>query len=625
MAKGHTFRQSDRYPGDFRPAPPETWWKQYDRTFYGKGLIEVPKDQPFKPGFPGRFSEGRPKEQDLPEEGFSTHRPFGEKVSSRPGADRQTRYWTNYGSDDAKYGWHTMEEIQDQIQRDGIPTEQNLFLGPEGAQRFQEWYDKGLEDKRGQTYAPMSDLSGEEGSDTLLGKGGKLKSGKVSTTTAYKAFGGSLLGRGYKNDVAQVKQWQQFLSDHGYYSGKIDGSFGPRTKAATMALQSDAGIKGKEVDGIVGPQTRHLAATMAQRSVADIRGKENFAPLPSADEGPPEPDVSESVSGPGRRFSNAPRTTDVGRSASSGPERRFSNAPFFPSDELTVIRALPDKTITTTVEPTTPLPSPAEPLEARTRFDEEFQMPLAAIGDTLTEGEIKRAGKATTPSDVLTPFDTIDKTKEQSRLPSMSPDASTGGAGEVPRMTPAPPGSPQFGPTRGEDTGPAPGTVPATGRISSLPIPSAGTGAGSAPPLPDISTPTSPETPLSKGSAGFDETFGGSDVSTPDLGQILSLSGGPSPTTTTAEGAVPGTDIGGLISSASQADLASQAINATPETTSPSSAPPTTSTTPSTTIAPATGRQSGLTPAQLGQLIAQATQGMSGDEARANAYSSAYG
>jgi hypothetical protein len=68
----------------------------------------------------------------------------------------EQKFWTNYGSDDGKYGWRSMDEIQRQIGDTGIPTEQNLFLGPGGADRFRDYYNRGKEDERGQTYQPMS-------------------------------------------------------------------------------------------------------------------------------------------------------------------------------------------------------------------------------------------------------------------------------------------------------------------------------------------------------------------------------------------------------------------------------------------------------------------------------------
>ena len=50
----------------------------------------------------------------------------------------------------------------------------------------------------------------------------------------------------------EVKQLQQQLSAAGFEPGKVDGVFGPRTKAAVMAFQRARGL---EVDGVVGLRT----------------------------------------------------------------------------------------------------------------------------------------------------------------------------------------------------------------------------------------------------------------------------------------------------------------------------------------------------------------------------------
>ncbi|WP_422444067.1 spore cortex-lytic enzyme [Thermoanaerobacterium sp. DL9XJH110] len=50
-------------------------------------------------------------------------------------------------------------------------------------------------------------------------------------------------------DVAQL---QQKLNTLGFWAGKVDGIFGPKTKAAVKRFQRARGIR---VDGIVGPQT----------------------------------------------------------------------------------------------------------------------------------------------------------------------------------------------------------------------------------------------------------------------------------------------------------------------------------------------------------------------------------
>lgn len=60
-----------------------------------------------------------------------------------------------------------------------------------------------------------------------------------------------------------VKNIQRELAALGYYKGKIDGHFGPKTEAAVKAFQSKAGI---QVDGIVGPVTKeHLTQALQKQ------------------------------------------------------------------------------------------------------------------------------------------------------------------------------------------------------------------------------------------------------------------------------------------------------------------------------------------------------------------------
>ena len=53
----------------------------------------------------------------------------------------------------------------------------------------------------------------------------------------------------------EVKDLQTRLTGLGYYSGEIDGEFGPGTKEAVTAFQKANGL---EADGIVGEETRNL-------------------------------------------------------------------------------------------------------------------------------------------------------------------------------------------------------------------------------------------------------------------------------------------------------------------------------------------------------------------------------
>ena len=52
-----------------------------------------------------------------------------------------------------------------------------------------------------------------------------------------------------------VKDLQSRLAGLGYYTGDIDGEFGPGTKEAVTAFQKANGL---EADGIVGEETRNL-------------------------------------------------------------------------------------------------------------------------------------------------------------------------------------------------------------------------------------------------------------------------------------------------------------------------------------------------------------------------------
>lgn len=56
------------------------------------------------------------------------------------------------------------------------------------------------------------------------------------------------------------KQIQQALKNAGFYSGKIDGEIGPKTKKAIEAFQAQHGLK---ADGKVGPKTwKALSASL---------------------------------------------------------------------------------------------------------------------------------------------------------------------------------------------------------------------------------------------------------------------------------------------------------------------------------------------------------------------------
>lgn len=62
---------------------------------------------------------------------------------------------------------------------------------------------------------------------------------------------------------AKVKEAQQALQEAGLYKGKVDGKFGPQTKAAVKEFQKENGLK----------QTAHLdSATMKKLSQAGGAG-----------------------------------------------------------------------------------------------------------------------------------------------------------------------------------------------------------------------------------------------------------------------------------------------------------------------------------------------------------------
>jgi len=70
---------------------------------------------------------------------------------------------------------------------------------------------------------------------------------------------------GNTSPLTAVRDLQRDLGERGFFSGKVDGLFGPRTKAAVLAFQSHAGLT---TDGIVGPQTW---AALEDASPAPVR------------------------------------------------------------------------------------------------------------------------------------------------------------------------------------------------------------------------------------------------------------------------------------------------------------------------------------------------------------------
>jgi hypothetical protein len=66
-----------------------------------------------------------------------------------------------------------------------------------------------------------------------------------------------LLKLGRKGD--DVAQWQQFLVDHGFVPGRVDGFFGGATRLATIEFQKQHHLA---PDGVVGGSTREAAAPL---------------------------------------------------------------------------------------------------------------------------------------------------------------------------------------------------------------------------------------------------------------------------------------------------------------------------------------------------------------------------
>jgi len=81
-------------------------------------------------------------------------------------------------------------------------------------------------------------------SNTLMTDTGS--GGTTTSTPTYTALR-------YGSTGDPVKQLQTALASGGYYTGSIDGSYGPKTLAAVKAYQQKMGLT---VDGIAGPQTQ---------------------------------------------------------------------------------------------------------------------------------------------------------------------------------------------------------------------------------------------------------------------------------------------------------------------------------------------------------------------------------
>lgn len=64
-----------------------------------------------------------------------------------------------------------------------------------------------------------------------------------------------LLGDVGYNDASLTVNFQRWLTDRGYYSGAIDGDFGPMTATALQELLADRGFYTGAIDGDRGPMT----------------------------------------------------------------------------------------------------------------------------------------------------------------------------------------------------------------------------------------------------------------------------------------------------------------------------------------------------------------------------------
>jgi peptidoglycan hydrolase-like protein with peptidoglycan-binding domain len=68
--------------------------------------------------------------------------------------------------------------------------------------------------------------------------------------------------------AAVVTQLQQVMTSLGYYSGPVDGIYGPETTAGVETMQEDLGVT---VDGIYGPETHEALGEQAASIVMEIQ------------------------------------------------------------------------------------------------------------------------------------------------------------------------------------------------------------------------------------------------------------------------------------------------------------------------------------------------------------------
>jgi peptidoglycan hydrolase-like protein with peptidoglycan-binding domain len=107
-------------------------------------------------------------------------------------------------------------------------------------------------------------------------------SGATETTAAASGGGGDSSGGASVSNTV-VKELQNTLATLEYYTGSVDGVYGPETTQAVEAFQKDAGIA---VDGKYGPETHtalekayietsnawedHKAITELQQAMSDL-------------------------------------------------------------------------------------------------------------------------------------------------------------------------------------------------------------------------------------------------------------------------------------------------------------------------------------------------------------------
>lgn len=90
------------------------------------------------------------------------------------------------------------------------------------------------------------------------------------------ASGRPVLRAGNRSRDPFVVVLQEMLAEHGFFSGRRDGLFGPRTRSAVIAFQAENGFA---ADGIVGPQTwaalKEARPTRTEREIetAELREK----------------------------------------------------------------------------------------------------------------------------------------------------------------------------------------------------------------------------------------------------------------------------------------------------------------------------------------------------------------